>query len=50
MNVFKLLKGFVDNLPPAVKAEIGNICMQMYLQCRQIVIVRVIELLTKAKR
>jgi hypothetical protein len=47
MNVFKLLKGFVDNLPPAVKAEIANICKQTYLQCKQIAVVRVIELLTK---
>jgi hypothetical protein len=49
MNAFRLLKGFIDNLPPAVKAELANICKQMYLQCRQIAVARAIELLTKTK-
>ena len=49
MNVFKLLKGFVDNLPPAVKAEIANTCKQVYLQCKLIAIARVVELLTKRR-
>lgn len=34
MNVFKLLKGFVDNLPPAVRAELLDIGKQVYAQVK----------------
>ena len=50
MNVFKLLKGFVDNLPPAVKAEMVDIGKQVYTQVKVVGIAWAISWLTTRKK
>lgn len=45
MNIFKVVKSFFDNLPPAIQAELKDICILVYTECKNAGIARLVKLL-----
>ena len=50
MNVFKLAKGLVDNIPPAIRAEILDIGKQVYVQVKIVGVAWAVSWLTTRKK